>query len=117
MGCSVFSYGDTRMGCTDLDVELRISDGVSHLFKCTSCRKHGERTCKRNLSCRCKTRRNSHHISLCDSAVNVALRKCLLKGSCLCRAGKVRIQYNHVFMLFSKFYQSITVAFPCCDFL
>ncbi len=112
MGRAVFSYRDPRMGRADLHIQMRISDRITHLFKCTSRREHSEGTRERNLA-----RRNSHHIALCDTAVDMAFRECLLEYSRLGCRRQVGVQYNDVRMLFSQFGQSIAVALSCCDLL
>ena len=55
------------------------------------------------------------HIRLCDTAVNVAVRECLLEHSGLgCRC-EIRIQDNQILMLSSKLDQSIAVALSRCN--
>ena len=117
MGCSVLSDGNTCMGSADLYIQMRITDGISHLLKVTSCRKHGKRTDKRNLTAGCKSRRDTGHITLCDTAVNMALRKCLLENTgfgCTC---KVSIQYNQIGIFRTALGKCITITFSCRDFL
>ena len=91
MGRAVFSYRDPRMGRADLHIQMRISDRITHLFKCTSRREHSERTRERNLARRGDPRRNSHHIALCDTAVDMAFRECLLEYSRLGRRRQIGV--------------------------
>ena len=42
MGCAVFTYCDTCMGCADFYIQVRITDGVSYLLKIAPCCEHGK---------------------------------------------------------------------------
>ena len=42
MGCSIFAYGNTGVGCSDLYIQMRVTYGVTNLFKCSSCCKHSK---------------------------------------------------------------------------
>ena len=55
MSGAVFSYGNACMGGADLDVQVRVAHGVSHLLKGTACREHGKGACKRYFSGSSKT--------------------------------------------------------------
>ena len=113
----VFPYGDSRMGRADLYIQLRVSYGVAHLLKGTSCREHSEGTCEGNLSGGGKPCRHADHIAFRDTAVNMAFRKRLLKYACLGCCRQVRVQHYHVLMFFSQLGQSIAIAFSRCDLL
>ena len=115
--CTIFSYGDSRMCRSDLYIQFRISNGVSDLLKCTSCRKHCERACKRYFSGCCKTCCNTHHITLCDPAVDKSLRMCFFEHTCFSSCRKVCIQYHDILVCGSEFGQSISITVSCCDFL
>ena len=91
MGCTVFSYGNTCMGCSNLYIQMRVTYGVTNLFKSTACRKHGKGTCKGNLSYCCKTCCNSHHIAFCDTTVDKPVGICFLKNTGFGCCRKVRI--------------------------
>ena len=114
---TVFTDRNTGMRSTDLDIQVRITDGVADLFKSTACCEHGKRACKRNFSGGGKTSCNAHHIALCDTAVDVSFREYFLENSGFGSSGKVGIQYNQIFMFFSDFNKSISVALSCSDFL
>ncbi len=74
---------------SDFHIQMWISDGIPHLFKCASCCEHRKRACKRNLSRRSQPCRNTHHIRLRNPAVDMTLRKDFLKHSCLSCCCKV----------------------------
>ena len=110
VGSPILSYGDTRMGSSDLYIQLRIGNRVANLLKSTSCGKHSKRTSKRNLTGSGKSRCNTNHITLCDTTVNVSVRKCFLEHSRLCSSGKIRIQNNQVLKFCSQLCQGISIT-------
>ena len=117
MSCTVFSYRDSGVGCTDFYVQMRVSDGVAHLLKRTACGKHCEGACERNDACGGKTGSDSHHITFCDTTVDVTVRICFFEHTGLGCCCKVSVEYDQIVMLCAKFNQCITVTFSCCDFL
>ena len=48
--CTIFSHGDSCMGCTDLYIEMRITYCITYLFKSAACGKHSKGTYKRYLA-------------------------------------------------------------------
>ena len=100
---TIFTYGNTGMCCADFHIQMRITNRVTNLLKCTSCSKHRKRTCKWNFACRCQSCRNSHHVTLSDTTVNMAFRESLFENTGLCGSRKVCIQYNEVIKFCAKF--------------
>ena len=117
MSCAVLTYGNSAVSCADLYIQLRIAYRVAHLLKCTSCRKHGKSADKRNFACRSKSGSDTYHIALCDTTVNMTLRKFFFEHCSLGGCSKVSIQNNKILMFFSKFHQSSAIACSCSDFL
>ena len=117
MGCSVLTYGKTGVSCTDFHIQMGIADGVSHLLKSTAGRKHGEGAHEGNLSRSGKTGCDACHIALGDTAVDVTLRKYLLKHTGLGSLSKVSVQNHKIFMLFAQLYQGISVTLSGSDLL
>ena len=117
MCCSIFSYRDSGMCCTNLYIQVWISNRVSYLLKCTSCCEHCERTCKWHFSCCCKACCNTDHIRLSNTTIDKTIRMCFLEYTCLCSCCQIGIKYYNVIMFCSEFSQSITVAVSCCDLL
>ena len=101
MGCAVLSYGDSGMGRADFNVQFRIAYRITHLLECASCREHSERTRKRHLACSSNARCHSDHITLSNTAVNMTLRKSLLKSTCLRGRCQIGVQYHDILMGFS----------------
>ena len=117
MCSTIFTNRDTAMCSAYFYVQFRICNRVAKLFISTACSKHCKSTCKRNLACCCKSGRNTHHVALCDTTVNMSFRKFFFEHSCLSSCSKVSVQNNQIFMFFSKLYQSCAIAGSCSDFL
>ena len=67
----VFSYGDTGMGRTYLDIQMRIPDAVSNLFIGSSRRKHCKTGGKHCLVAGSQPGSYCHHIAFRDSHIKV----------------------------------------------
>ena len=98
---AVFTYRNTAVSCSDLYIQLRISDGVTNLLISTSCCKHCKSTCKGNLTCGGDSCCNTHHVALCDTAVNVTLREFFFKHTRLCSCSKVSVKNDKILVFFS----------------
>ena len=105
------------MGCSDLYIQMWVTNGISHLLVSTSCREHGKGTDERYFSTGGKSCRDARHICLCDTAVQMSFRKCFFEDSGFGSACKVSIQNDQIVMLFSKVYQCVSVTLSCCDLL
>ena len=101
MCCAVLPYRDTCMGSTDLNIQVRISDGVAHLLVSTACSEHGKCAGKRDFACGGHTCCNAHHIALRNTTVNMTLRKCFLECTGLCSTCQVSVQDYQVVIFFA----------------
>ena len=117
VGCTVLTYGDTRMGSTDLNVEMRISDGVSHLLECSSCCEHCEGAYEGDLTGKGKACCNAHHVGLCDTAVDMSVGISFSENTGLGSCCKVCIKYYELGKFFCQILKSISVALSGCYFL
>ena len=117
MARAVFTDGNTAVGSTDLHIQLRITDGITYLLIGAACSEHRECAGKRNLSCCGEACCDAGHIALCDTAVDMSVRKLLLEHACLGGICQVRIQDDHVVIFLAKFNQSTAVACPGSDLL
>ena len=115
MGCTVLTDRDAGVGRADLNVEMRITDGVADLFVGSSRSKHGKGAGKRNQAGRGKACRNIHHVCFRDTAVEMAFRKSFFEHTCLRCTCQIRIQHDNIFMLCSELCQCIAVAFSGSD--
>ena len=71
--------GYTGVSSTDLNIQMRVTNRVSHLLKSASCCKHCESARYRNLAGQRKTCCNADHIGFCNTAVNVSFGIFLLE--------------------------------------
>ena len=105
------------MGCADFYIEMRVADGVADLLKRTSGSKHGKTARERNESAGGKTCRDAHHVSFCDTTIDVTVRECLFENTGFGRTCQVSVQNDQIIMLFSQFNQCVAVALTGCDLL
>ena len=117
MGCTILSYGDPCMGCTDLYIQMRIADRISYLLKGSACCKHSKAAGEGNLTHGSQSRCNSHHITFCNTTINMPVRIRFLKYACLGRCCKICVKHNEFRIFCSQLYQRIAVAFSGRDLL
>ena len=117
MRCAVLAHRDSCMGGADLHIQMRISDGIAHLFIRAARRKHSEGRCKRDLAYRSQPGRDSHHIRFRDTAVDMAIRKCLLEGIRFGGIGQICVQNHQIGVLRPEFGKRLAVSFSCRDLL
>ena len=96
MRCAVLTDGYAGVGRAYLNIKMRIADGIAYLLKCSAGGKHCKRAAERDLARRCNACRDSDHVALCDTAVEEALRECLLEFYRLGRLCKVCVENDHV---------------------
>ena len=98
------------MGGADLDVQVRIADGVADLLEGPPGGEHGEGGGKGHEAGRRGAGRHGHHVALGDAAVEVALGKGLFENGGLGRAGQIRIEDDDVLMLLTERGERAAVA-------
>ena len=114
MGCAVLTDGDTGMGCADFNIQVGVTDGVTHLLERTACCKHRKGAGKRNEALRGKTCCNTHQVRLGNAAVEEPLGKCVFESNGHGRLCKVGVQ-NHQFIIFcAKLGQRVAIGLSCC---
>ena len=116
MRCTVLTDGYAAVCRADLDIQMRIPNGISYLLVCTSRRKHGKGGDKGDEPHRRETRTDIRHIAFRNPAVKMALRKHLLKCPRLRCAGKVGIQNDNIRMFLAEFSEGVPVAVTRCNF-
>ena len=88
MCSAVFTDGDAGVGADDLDIQLRITNGVADLLKRSACGEHGKGCRKRNFTAGGQTGSNADHVALCDAAVKETFRYAFLKMPVLVAAAR-----------------------------
>ena len=96
MRCTIFPYRQSCMRKGNLYVELWIADGIPNLFIRTAGTEDRKCGSKRNLSCRSKACRHTHHISFGNTAVKETFRIYLGKILSLCGCRQIRIENNEI---------------------
>ena len=115
MGRTVLADRNAAVRADDLDIQVRISDGIAHLLIGAAGREHRKGAGK-GLEPGCRqTGSDADHVALCDAAVEEPFRIGSGKILRLCRLGKVRIQDNQFRILFCKVYQRFSESAACCD--
>ena len=110
VGSTILTCGDTCVASCDFYIELGITHGVTNLLVCSACCKHCERCCNGNFSTSSKTGSNTHHITLCDTAVKKSLGEFLLEDRSLGSTCKVCIKNNNFIIFFCQLTKSHTEA-------
>ena len=117
VGGSVLSHGNPGMGRRNLNIEMRVTHRIPHLFKGPPCCKHGKGAGKRYLS-RCRqTGCNPNHITLRNPAVDMTFRKHPPENGCFGCLRQIGVKHHQILMCFTQFRQGIAVAFPGRNFL
>ena len=117
MGSAVLTYGNSRMGGTDFYIQVGIANGIAHLLIGTSGREHGKGAGKGNLSHGGKPRRDSHHVTFRDTAVDVAVGIYLLERIRFRSICQIRIQNHQVRILCAEFCKGLSIGFSGRHFL
>ena len=105
------------MGSADFYIQVGIADGITYLLISTSCRKHGKGAGKGDFPYGGKSCRNAHHVTFCNTAVDMAFRECFLEGIGFGGICQVGIQDYQVGILCAEFSKGFSVSFSGCDFL
>ena len=116
MCSAVFTDRDAGVGADDLDVQLRITNGVADLLKRSACGEHGKGRRKRNFTAGSQTGSNADHVALCDAAVKETLRVCFFEDARLGGSSKVCIQNDDLRVFSGERGNGLAKAFSCCLF-
>ena len=80
VGCTIFTQGQARVRCTDLDVFLRVSDALPNLIIHPAGGKVGKRPCEWHLAADGHPSRNAHHVGFCNANLEEAIGKGIPEG-------------------------------------
>ena len=94
MAAAVLANADTAVGKGELDVELRIADGVAYHLKSSACAENRECAGKGDIACVCKAGSFTHHIGLRDTEIVKAIRISVPEDTGLRGAGEVGIHHD-----------------------
>ena len=113
MGSSVLAHRKSRMRCAYFYVQLRIANGIPNLLAGTFRCKNRKRAGENDFSRRRKPRRDTHHICLCDSHIEMSFGIYLFEGICFRRFRQVGVKNDDPFIR-SVLCQCRSVSLSCC---
>ena len=112
---AVLSDGQTAVRTDDLDVQMRIGDGVAHLLPCAPGGEHGEGVGKGLEAAGGHTGGDAGHVALRDAHVKEPLgvlgRKALGHG----RARQIGVENDQLRIFFRQLYERLAVGGAGCD--
>ena len=116
MRSSIFAHGKTTVRGANLNVQVRISNGISDLLKSSARRKHGNRSGKDRTTGSSNTCGHTNHVGLGNAAVNKTLRICFAKLTRTRSFCKVSVEHEKIVMVAAKLYKSLAVRVARSDF-
>ena len=118
VGSAVLAHRDAAVGGTDLDVEVRVADGVADLLKRAARGKHGKAGNKGDIAHGGQACSHTHHIALGNAAVKVAAGVSLAEHARLGGSSQIRVQHHQLIVaLGGQLFQGIAVTVTGCDLL
>ena len=99
------------MGGADLDVQVRVADGVADLLKAAARNEHGKAGHEGNIAHRGHTGGDADHVLLGNAAVKVTIRVLLAEDFGFGGSGQVGVKdHQIVSALLGQLYQRVAVA-------
>ena len=111
VGGAVLTDGEPRVGGGDLDVQVRVADGVADLLKAAARNEHRKAGHEGDIAHRGHTGGDADHVLLGNAAVKVTIRVLLAEDFGFGGSGQVGVK-NHqiVSALLGQLYQRVAVA-------
>ena len=101
----------------NFDVEVRIADGITHLFVRAAGGEHGKGARKGNVARGRNAGGKPHQVALGNAGVVETLRMGSLKLTGLCGGGQVGIEHYKVIVLIAQLDKCLAIANARGDFL
>gem|GEM_PF-6799707 len=101
----------------NLDVEVRITDGITDLLKSAAGGKHGKGAREGNATGGCDTGGNTHQVALGNAHIEEAVGAGSLKLAGLRGGGQVGVEDHKVIVLVGELDEGLAVAYARGDFL
>ena len=114
MACAVLTDRQSGMRSADLDIEMRITDRIADLLKCSSGCEHGKAGGKGDLAAGSQSGCHAHRLG--DAHIEMALRTDLRCLSGFGAAGQIGIQHDDVRILLHQLGQCLTISDSRCTF-
>ena len=102
---------------TDLNVEVRVADGVTNLLKGATGSEHGKGTREGNTTGGRDTGGDAHQVALGDTHIEETIRAGGLKLTGLRGGGQVGVEDHKVIVLVGELDEGLAVAYARGDFL
>ena len=114
---AILAHRNTRVGSADFDVEVRIADGITHLFVRAAGGEHGKGVGEGLFAAGGQAGGHAGHVGLGNAhvvkAVGMGLGKALGHGG----AGQIRVQHHKLRVFFRQGHQGLAVGRAGCNLL
>ena len=114
---AILAHRDTGVRGTDLNVKVRVADGVTDLLKGATGSEHGKGAREGNTTGGRDTGGNTHQVALGDTHVEEAVGASGLKFAGLRGGGQVGVEDHKVIVLVGELDEGLAVAYARGDFL
>ena len=114
---TILAHRDTGVCGTDLDVEVRVTDGIADLLKGAAGGKHGKGAREGNAAGGCDTGGNTHQVALGNAHIEEAVGAGSLELAGLRGGGQVGVEDHKVIVLVGELDEGLAVAYARGDFL
>ena len=113
---TVLAHRDTGVRGANLEVEVRITDGITDLLKSAAGGKHGKGAREGNATGGCDTGGNTHQVALGNAHIEEAVGAGSLKLAGLRGGGQVGVEDHKVIVLVGELDEGLAVAYARGDF-
>ena len=114
---AVLAHRDTGVRGTDLNVKVRIADGVADLLKGAASGKHGKGAREGDAAGGCDASGNTHQVALGNAHIEEAIGAGCLKLAGLRGSSQVGVEDHKVIVLVGELDEGLAVAYTRGDFL
>jgi len=115
MGRAVFADGQAAVAAHDLDVQMRVADGVAHLLPGAAGCEHGEGVDKGLVAAERHAAGDADHVGLGDAHVEEALGMRFFKEFGHGRAGEVGVEHDKLGIFVGQLYERLAVGLTSCN--
>lgn len=114
---TILAHRDTGVRGTDLNIEVRVADGVTNLFKSAAGGEHGKGAREGNTTGGRDAGSDAHQVALGDAHIEEAVGAGCLELAGLRGGGKVGVEDHKVIVLVGELDEGLAVAYTRGDFL
>ena len=114
---AILAHRDTGVRGTDLNVKVRVADGVTDLLKGATGSEHGKGAREGNTTGGRDTGGNTHQVALGNAHIEEAVGAGCLELASLRGGGQVGVEDHKVIVLVGELDEGLAVAYTRGDFL